>query len=85
MSAHWAVLPIKKEKGEDSGEVGRGGVGWQVEHKQNNNTACGGHKVVKLRRDERQEHGQPHSFHSNPYVSINHVDTVFSPPCPICS
>lgn len=53
------VSPIEKKEGEDSREVSWGGVGWQVEHKQNNNTACGRYQVVQLRRDERKEHVQP--------------------------
>lgn len=47
--------PVEKKEGEDSREVGWGGVGRQVEHKQNNNTACGRHQVVQLRTEERRE------------------------------
>ena len=53
------VLPIEEKEGEDSREVSWRGVGWQVEHKQNNNTARGRDKVVELRKDDRKEHDQP--------------------------
>lgn len=52
------VSPVEKKEGEDSREVCWRGVGWQVKHKQNNNTACSRHQVVQLRTEKRRNHVQ---------------------------
>lgn len=44
--------PVEEEQGEDSWEVGGGGVGWQVEHKQDDDATCGRYQVVQLRTEE---------------------------------
>lgn len=49
--AESGVSPIKKKEGENSREVGWGGVGRQVEDEQDNNAAGGWNQVVELRRE----------------------------------
>lgn len=43
-----ALLPIQQEEREHCWEVGRGSVGWQVKHKQDDDTAGGWDQVVEL-------------------------------------
>ena len=65
------ISPVKKKEGEDGREVGWGGVGRQVEHKQNNNTAGGRYQVVQLRRYEKGEH--VHTCTNTVSVSHTHM------------
>lgn len=48
MKSKNGVSPIEKKQRQDCGEVGWGSVGWQVEHKENDDTTCGRHQVVEL-------------------------------------
>lgn len=45
------VSPIEEEEGEDGGEVGGGGVGRQVEDKEDEDAAGGRNQVVQLGRE----------------------------------
>lgn len=82
MHAQSDVSPVEKKEGENGREVGRGGVGRQVEHKQNNYTTCGRYQVVQLRRDERKEHVQTwtnNGVSTDSYLLASITRTLYPP------